>query len=279
MIQSSIPFPCLEHLAQCHTVEFFASRLKVRVRTPTMANVDQVSLPMRIALAACLVFAALWFVALRPRPVESVDGPLPTAAKPAATSSRKGTSLTARPAEARKAVDAANAATAAGEKTTAATGSAGAASTPATTAATPAATATATAPATAKTAPVKPQSTPAPAPSVSKRDDARAVLADIKAGRTTVLLVWDPSSHSSDDRAVRRAVSDIDRHDGAVRVHVATVDHLKGYETITKAAPIVQTPTVLIIDRNAEAHVVQGLTVTRELDDIVDRALKVEKAS
>ena len=99
---------------------------------------------------------------------------------------------------------------------------------------------------------------------------------------------WRADGVSPGDDAYRRSLltlltspadGDLDRHDGAVRVHLATVDHLKGYETITKAAPIVQTPTVLVIDKNAQAHRIEGLTVTREIDDLVDRALKVKQTS
>ena len=189
------------------------------------AIVDQISLPMRIALGAALVFAALWFVALRPKPIEAVDGPLPTVAETKAPESTK-------PAKAK---------------------------------------AEAEAPAKPKPAAAK----PAVKQRAPKLTGAKAVLADIKANRTVVLLFWDPKAASSDDRAVRRAVSDVDRHGGSVKVHVASLDALKGYETITKAAPVTQTPTVLVIDRKAQARAIDGLTVTREIDALVDRALKV----
>jgi len=64
-------------------------------------DVDQISLPMRIALAASLVFAALWFVALRPKPVDSaVDGPLPTSPEPTAKAKAKAKAETSTPAKA-----------------------------------------------------------------------------------------------------------------------------------------------------------------------------------
>jgi hypothetical protein len=192
--------------------------------------VDQISLPMRIALAASLVFAALWFVALRPKPVADVDGPLPTAERSAAT-----------PSAAEAAKESVSKASAARSTES-------------------------------RAAPAEPNAaepaTPAKGP--------KAVVADVKAGRTVVLLFWDPKVSSSDDRAVRRAVSDVDRHGGAVKVHVAELDDLKGYEPITQSAPILQSPTVLVIDRKARAHAIGGLTVTREIDALVDSALKVK---
>lgn len=194
---------------------------------------------MRIALAAALVFAALWFVALRPKPIEDVDGPLPSAPAP-----------TAQEAAKKSVADA----------------SAKAGSTPKADAA------QAAKPADAAPKAKKAQAKKAAAP----KSGPQAVLADVKAGKTVVLLFWDPKVSSPDDRAVRRAVSDVDRHDGAVKVHVATLDDLKGYEPITKSAPVLQTPTVLVIDRKAQAHAITGLTVTREIDALVDSALKVQ---
>lgn len=192
-----------------------------------MAYVDQISLPMRIALAAALAFAALWFVALRPKPVD-VDGPLPVA---------------------QEAVKEANASTPA--KADVAKGEPKASE-----------------PAAQKAEPQAKKAT---------KNGPEAVLADIKAGRTTVLLFYHPSAASTDDRAVRAAVKDIDRHGGKVRVHTATIGQIGKYEAITKTATIQSTPTVLVIDRKAQVRSIQGLTVTREIDALVDRALKVKK--
>ena len=44
---------------------------------------DQVSLPVRIALVVVLSFAAIWMVALRPKPVEDAPMPAPPVAKQA----------------------------------------------------------------------------------------------------------------------------------------------------------------------------------------------------
>ena len=52
---------------------------------------DQVSLPMRIALLAVLAFAGLWLVALRPKPAADTAPPTPAAAataKPAQTADK-----------------------------------------------------------------------------------------------------------------------------------------------------------------------------------------------
>lgn len=203
---------------------------------------DQVSLPMRIALGAVLVFAALWFVALRPKPVEEVaSDPVPAVetATPAPSGTSSGTSGSGSGATA--------------ETSSAATPAQADAATPAKT------DAEAKADTAAKT---------------SGGAGAKAVLADLSAGRTVVLLVWD--GKSADDRSVRRAVSRVDRHGGKVRTHVVRVSKLSSYEAITKGVPITESPTVLVIDKERQARVISGLTVKGEIDDAVDRALKVK---
>jgi hypothetical protein len=178
---------------------------------------------MRIALAAALAFAALWFVALRPKPVE-IAAPVPVT--PKADKADKGSA--AKPK---------------GESAKAAKSDAK--------------------PAAAK-------------PAAKNLTGAKAVMADVEAGRTVVLLFYHPSAASTDDQAVRAAVKGIDRHDGKVRVHTATIGQIGKYEAITKTATIHSTPTVLVIDRKAQVRSIEGLTVTREIDAAVDSALKVK---
>ena len=220
---------------------------------------------MRIALAAVLCFAALWFVALRPKPVEDVaTDPVPAAPK--------STSVTERPAQAKKAVEKLNGTSA---KREAAKVEAKAAPAEATVqAAKPAAAKAAPAPAakerTTKPAVTKPAATKPAAPKAAAGADA--VVADIKAGRTVVLLFWD--GKSSEDKAVRRAVAKVDRHDGKVRVHVAQLRQISRYGAITQGVPVTSSPTVVVIGKNGKADVIRGLTVTAEIDDTVSRVLR-----
>jgi hypothetical protein len=206
---------------------------------------------MRIALLVVLAFASLWFVALRPKP--PVDVPPPAPASNAAPKTGEG--ITSAPGKADRAVAEANGSAAAKES---ATGKPAAARSAA--AAKPA-------------APAK----PAPAAEAKRTGDeqpaaVKRVLGDLDAKRTTVLLFWD--RRVSDDREVRRAVSAIDRHDGKVRVHVAPISKVGEFEPITSGVPVVISPTVLVIGgRDRKARAVQGLTVTRELDELVTKAL------
>jgi len=218
-------------------------------------------MPMRILLAVTLAFAAIWFTALRPKPA---DEPAPVA----------GSGITQAPAAAERAAAASDAA---GAERQAATGEA----TPSTTAApaaTPATTETPAAPATSAATPPTTAAAPAPAPVAPQAPPAPAVEPDVDRvlraidRRKTVVLLF--SGKGAEDRAARRAVARADRHDGAVSVHVAPIERLAEYDPVVRGLPVSQAPTVLVIDRDRRAQALAGLTVTREVDAAVDRALR-----
>ena len=220
-----------------------------------MQSVNQVSLPMRIALVATLAFCAIWFVALRPKPVPSA----PAAAPPTAG------------AESAPGQAAATAQEAVGASQQSAEAHEAAAGTAPVDTGTPASPATATQQQTGK---------PASAVDVEQaaRDDvpeeALTVLRDVSRGKVAVLLFWD--RELSDDRAVHSAVKGLSRRGGKVAVHVAPIAKLARYEAITRGVPVVTSPTVLIIDRAGRARSVGGLSVPRELEELVGKALKVK---
>lgn len=228
----------------CQTVERDAPVLKNSGRAPTQPDVDQVSPPMRIALGAVLVFAALWFVALKPKPVEEV------ASDPAPATQSAAPAADAAPAD--SSTPDASAAPAKAEP----------------------AKADPAAPAKSEAKAEKAEAKTSTKTSTKAKNGADRVLADLDAGRTVVLLVWD--GKSADDRSVRRAVARVDRHGGKVRTHVVPLSKLSGYEAITRGVPISESPTVLVIDAERQARVISGLTVKGEIDDAVDRALKVK---
>jgi len=210
---------------------------------------------MRIALVATLALAALWLAVLRPQAVVE-EAPLPTPVETA----------TEAPGAARDTVAGANAESARRES---------AGETPAAPSADQAAPAPdASAPVT-RTPPAQGEQGARPGADGSAeaaRADARAVIADVEAGRVTVLLFWD--RRSSDDGAAYDAVTGLDRHDGAVRVHVADIERLGEYERVVRDLPVQQAPSVVVIDRQRTARVINGITVSREIDEAVDRALR-----
>jgi hypothetical protein len=209
---------------------------------------DQVSRPMLIALAATIALAAIWLVALRPKPTE-------VAGTPAAP-----VKAIAPARDASAASDAANA------KVQDATGG-DQATTPA--AAKPAAGATG-APAKAAT-PAK-AAAPAIKPAIKAATEREVpVVRDIRRGKVVVMLFW--SATGADDIATRGVVRDLSRHRGKVAVYVVPLSRVGEYGSITKGVTISQSPTTLVIDRNRRVRSIVGLTELGELTQAVDDAL------
>ncbi len=116
-------------------------------------------------------------------------------------------------------------------------------------------------------------------PDERRREDARAagarqeaaVLRDVRAGRVSVLVLWD--RRGADDRAARRAALGVDRRDGRVRVHVAPLSRIAGFARLTQTVPVTQSPTTFVISRRGRARTVAGLTDRAEVDQLVRDAL------
>ena len=201
---------------------------------------------MLIALAATIVLAALWLVALRPKAPEVADTP---AAPVTAIAKARGAAA---------ASDAANSKLSGVSDQ----GAAAAAGAPATAAAAPAAPANAAEPATA----AKPATDVKPA---NKRE--AAVVRDIRRGKVVVLLFW--NAKGADDVATRGAVRGLSRHGGKVAVHVVPISRVGQYESITEGVTVNQSPTTLVIDRKRRSRAIVGLTERGELTQAVNDAL------
>ena len=210
---------------------------------------------MRIALTATLAFAAIWFVALRPKPPAAAPSdPAPATASPqSAPGKAAAQAQEAAGASQQSAAEHESAAGAVGERET------------------PATNAPARSGAEKGAQPGRVDVRKAAGPKSSEA--ARAVLEDVGKGRIAVVLFWD--RRLSDDRAVHRAVMGLDRRDGKVAVHKAPIGRLAQFEPITSGVPVVTSPTVLVIDRAGRARSVGGLTVRGELEELVTRALRV----
>jgi hypothetical protein len=214
---------------------------------------DQVSRPMLIALAATIALAAIWLVALRPKPADLAG--TPAAPVTAIASAKDATTVS----------DGANAkvqdATAGDQATTPAAGKPAAAAAGATAKATPA---KAAAPAKAATPTIK--------PAIEAANEREApVVRDIRRGKVVVMLFW--SAAGADDIATRGVVRDLSRHHGKVAVYVVPLSRVGQYESITKGVTISQSPTTLVIDRHRRVRSIVGLTELGELTQAVDDAL------
>jgi hypothetical protein len=233
--------------------------------------VDKISLPFRIVLIVALVFAVVWFLVLRPKPV--ADGE-PAVTPPGVTG------LANDVAKANKAVDASNAAAArseaaanavGGSSTTAATKPSATAAKPGATSATakPAKAAKPAAPA-AVAKPAKPAK-PGLADDAAPGDPSRPLLASVDAGKVVVVLFWNKSA--SDDRATRRALRAIDLHGGKVVASAVAIGDVGRYEAITRGVQVLESPTVLVIGAGGKARAITGYTQAKEIDEVVGSAL------
>jgi hypothetical protein len=219
-------------------------------------GVDQIALPLRIALAALLVVAALWFTVLKPKPADTASTAPPPQAPGMAGLNRaidkaKGAVTTSAAANAAAGADS----TVAGSATPASTAAT------ATTAATRAAQVRAAAKAKAKAA-----------NGVAAGDPSGPLLNALDQGKVVVLLFW--NSNGADDRAARDAVRGAGRHGGQVVVKVAPIKQVGSYAAITTGVKVNESPTVLVIDPSHQARPIVGYTTASEVDQAIGDALR-----
>jgi hypothetical protein len=247
--------------------------------------VDKISLPFRIVLIVALLFAVLWFLVLRPKPVADVE---PAATPPGVTG------LANDVAKANKAVDASNAAAARSEAAANAVGGSSTTATkPSATSAKPSATtATKSTKSTKAAQPAKAAKPAAPAAAVAKPakpgladnaapgDPSRPLLASVDAGKVVVVLFW--NKNASDDRATRRGLRSIDLHGGKVVASAVPIGDVGRYEAITRGVQVLESPTVLVIGAGGKARAITGYTQAKEIDqavsDIGGKGFEAKKA-
>jgi len=91
------------------------------------------------------------------------------------------------------------------------------------------------------------------------------------AGKVVVLLFYNRSS--SDDRAVRAELAGLARRRGRVLVGEAPLREVSRFPSVTQGVQILQSPTVVVIDRRRQAELLVGYTDRFELDQLVVSAL------
>jgi hypothetical protein len=116
---------------------------------------------------------------------------------------------------------------------------------------------------------------PAAKKAATSADPAAPLLSALDRKHAVVLLFW--NRKGSDDRAVRRAVSAVDRRHGHVVVRAVPVAKIGRYEAITSGAQVMQSPTVLVIGADHKAKAIAGFTTTAELDQAAADALAAAK--
>jgi hypothetical protein len=233
---------------------------------------SQISPPIRILLVAVIGLVAVYMLFLRPKPEEAVPAAAaPTATTPvpakdpgAATSS--GSGAVVQNAVKRTTDAGAQAKVAAGETAgglaaddTAATGTA--------------ATGTTAAGAAAATQ----AGVPAPVTKATLLSLPKDVRHAVRRHKVLVLLFY--NNRSSDDRAVRRALSKVDTYGGQVFVDAHWIKSVSRYQAIARGVDVEQSPTIVVADRNLKAETLVGYVDRQTINQAVVDAIRASGGS
>jgi hypothetical protein len=104
-----------------------------------------------------------------------------------------------------------------------------------------------------------------------RRPQQVTVERELAQGKTVILVVWNPSS--TVDATVNTQVNVLARrYKGTIVVHDALANQVDAYGSITEAAQVYQTPTVLIVNRHGVVSTLTGLTDVFALEQAVHEA-------
>jgi hypothetical protein len=229
---------------------------------------SQISPPIRILLVAVIGLIAVYMLFLRPKPEEVVPAPAPAAATtPVPAKDPNATTQSGPGSAVQKAVKGGNDASARADEAAggaiAETESGNAVVTPSTGVNTNPATQV---PATG--------SSTQPAPITKEAlarlpKDVRGAVSDHK---VMVLLFY--NNRSIDDRAVRRHLAGVNKRGGQIFVDAHWIKSVARYQAITRGAEVVQSPTVVVVDRNLKAQTLVGYVDTETIDQSALDALR-----
>lgn len=112
----------------------------------------------------------------------------------------------------------------------------------------------------------------APSPhSTPSRSRAGLVGAQLHQGKVVLLLFWNP--RSSDDQAVHAEIEAADRSlKGKVASDFAKASEVGSFGTVTREVSVLQTPTLLIINRKGLVTSITGLTDAFSIEQAVREA-------
>jgi len=255
----------------------------------------QLSRPFQIVLVVFVLFAAVWFVALRGHSASgggagsSTSSPAsPPAAKPAAPSTPYHGSAPGV-AGLTRAIEKAHGAVAQSEQNakrlqeksaqaSGETSSGPAATTPATTSKTGTGAARAVTPKSAATAPKSASSaTGAPSASPSKAGGAPSMQATVegalKRGKLVTVLFWNPKGIV--DQVVNRELRSVGHASGGkVAVFAARASQVGSFGSFTKAVQVNETPTIVVVNPRGQATTLVGLTDTFAIEQAIAEVKK-----
>jgi hypothetical protein len=214
--------------------------------------VSQITPPIRILLVAALAFMGAYMMFLRPK--DAVVPPADPA--PNVQTGQPAVSQPGKVAEAAQgAVDAANGQLAQQENVDGVDAGETAAGTQ-----------TATKPAT------RDAQSDIAAAGVDLNGVPKKIAHAIRKDRTLVLLFW--NGKSADDKAVHKALADVDRWHGRVFVASASIKKISAYGRIARGVDVEQSPTVVVADSDLRAETLVGYVDAQTIDQAVVDAFR-----
>jgi hypothetical protein len=262
---------------------------------PKVGLMAQISRPFQIALAAMVLFALVWAVALRGHsPSTSSSGssaPAPSSSPAAPGSAYHGSApgvegLSRAIAKAHGAVATSQQnAKQLQERSARASGE-----TPASSAATaPKPSPSAPAASHAKSAPApvhaparaKSHAAPIPVPKHAKAAPGAVkttapsmqvkVEAELKQGKVVAILFWNPKA--TDDVAVQHQLQSVqNKLRSSIAVHAATAGQVASFGTVIRGVKVYGTPTLMIIDKHTQAVTLTGYTDAYAIEQAIGEA-------
>ena len=98
-----------------------------------------------------------------------------------------------------------------------------------------------------------------------------AVRAAIARGKVVVLLFWNPLG--ADDQLVRDELTHVSSHGGRALIVTAPVREVSRFSSVTRGLEVLQSPTVLVLDRTHHARMLAGYTDRAEIGQSVSAAI------
>jgi hypothetical protein len=222
---------------------------------------DQISPPMRIALAVAVLFGAVYMLVLKPGGEKAA--PAPAAAPATAPASASASDSNAAHTGLGKAVEAAHGAAATTEQAQAASSGE-----------------TASAPSTTNAAPAAP-ATSAPATSASKPADES--LADLPKWLQDsmdhkVIAILFTNGKSADDRRTQVALKHAYKAGGKVVTRAVPISKISKYRPVAQGVDVQQSPTLMVIDRARGAQALVGYASVDTINQaVIDGLLATDR--
>jgi hypothetical protein len=261
---------------------------------PMEGAMAQLSRPFQIALLAVVLLGGVWFFALRTHPAstggssapahsasENPAAPTPVYHGPApgveglTRAIAKAHRAVAQSQQSAKQLEGKSAGPSSAASGKATTGASTAGSQPASSTASKGLPATHPATthkgSTATSAPSTSQGSTAGRGHVASPSMQATVEGELKQGKLVTILFWNPKA--SVDVAVRREVEAAGHTlGGKIAVHYARADQVGLFGSITRAVPVFQTPTIVIVNKRGQATTLTGLTDSFSLEQAIEEA-------